>query len=279
MVSVWKTAEYNFRKWSHNPKIWVIFILLFFLIMDRVSPYNEFAKSLGAKNTIWFLPFLGSDLQIGLYILYCFMLLFCDVPFRDRQQPYVLIRIGKTKWFLGEMLYIVQAGFLVTMFIQLCVIISILPSISLSGEWGKILYTASVANVDFQKLYIYPSYSVIDQYTPLGATIIAFVLIWMEGIIIGIGMFLFNLKFKKMVGTIVGGIYATSFFVVKTLLENMPLLWKIMPAVWMDFATASMGYVGHYPSVAYVISGFSILFVLISLMIWREIKVRQIEVL
>lgn len=40
------------------------------------------------------------------------VLLFCDAPFIEDEQPYIMLRSGRRIWFIGQMLYIVVASVL-----------------------------------------------------------------------------------------------------------------------------------------------------------------------
>lgn len=189
----WQCFEKNMK----HPRILLVFAVFFCMILDRVGMFNTAAKLTGASNTPWFLPFLLTDGFAGFYVLLEFVLIFCDAPFIDSHQPYVIIRTGKTKWLLGQLLYILWMSLFCVLSLQLFMIIVLLPTISFTTDWGNIIYTLSRMPIkDFQpEFQIY--YALVERYTPLAATAYSGLILWLQGAIIGCLMLLFNFFIKK----------------------------------------------------------------------------------
>lgn len=279
MSKIWNSGMQNFRKWGTNPRIYILFLVLGGFIYHVMQSFVSAAEMLETGITPWMLPFLCSDLYAGLYILLGFVLLFCDAPFVDRHQPYAIIRIGKSRWMAGQLLYIVMASFIYTLSIQMMAFISLFPVLSLEMDWGTFLYTISQIPIEEVNPLIKIGYDVIVKYTPLNATLLSFLLIWLEGILIGFLLFAFNLHFKRTVGTVVVCFYAMAFWLVEGLMNDKPFLWKVMPAVWMDVGSLAEGSVFKHPGTAYVLIGFFILIAALAIWILCTAKRRTIEVL
>ena len=279
MGKIWNSGIQNFRKWGTNPRIYILFLILGGFVHHVMQSLCDVAETLETGITPWLLPFLCSDLYAGLYILLGFVLLFCNAPFVDRHQPYAIIRIGKSRWMAGQMLYIVIASFIYTLSIQIMVIISLLPVLTFEMDWGTFLYTTAQIPIEEAHLLLRIGYDVIVKYTPLNATLLSFLLIWLEGILIGFLLFVFNLQFKRTVGTIVVCFYAMTFWLVKELIDDNPFLWKVMPAVWMDMEALAEGSVFKHPGTVYVLLGFFILITALAIWILGTAKRRTIEVL
>lgn len=71
------------------------------------------------------------------------VLLFCDAPFIEDEQPYIMLRSGRRIWFIGQMLYIVVASVLYLIVLYFISVLVLLPHIEWSAEWGKLLSTFS----------------------------------------------------------------------------------------------------------------------------------------
>lgn len=274
-----RSGVQNFTKWQRNPRIYVLFLILFCLIFDILSPFNGLARQFGTRNTMWFLPFLVSGRFIGFYFLMGIVLLFCDAPFIDRIQPYVIIRVGKVKWAIGQIFYIMLASLLFAVVLQLMIFITLIPTISFSCDWGSVLYTVSQIGIPG----FYPSidirYSIINTYSPISATLLEMFMLWLEGIFLGILMFYANLKFGRTIGTGIGCFFAMMFLMIKSFIENVPMLWKITPTIWMEIAELTNQTLGTHPGIPYGIMMLTILIIVLSVGSIREIKRKPIEIL
>ncbi len=269
----------NFKKWKTNPRIYALFLILFCLMLTVFSPFNDLSVRYQTRNTIWFLPFSVSDYLMGFHFLMGFVLLFCDAPFIDKLQPYVIVRIGKVKWAVGQIFYIILASLLFVTMMQLMIIMALLPTMSFSNDWGNILYT--VSQIGFPGFYpnIDIRYSIINAYSPVIATLLAGLMLWLEGIFLGTLMFFANMRLGRTVGTGIGCFFAIMFLMIKSFIQNIPLLWKITPTIWMEIADLTMQSVGMHPGLSYGITMLVILIVALSVGAVITIKRKPIEVL
>ena len=250
-----QSANHNFQKHIRNPKVIMVFVIFFALILDTHTPFNRLANQFQVKNTPWFFPFFISNIHMGFYILLGYLLLFCDAPFIDRHQPYIIIRIGKRKWLLGQLLYIVSMSLFFVLVIHLCMILVLLPTLSFSADWGTVIYTLAKTSVQGFLPMFHISSSVVSQYTVWQAELISIVIVWLEGITVGSLMVLLNFKFHKVAGIMAGSIYAGLYFMIKVFATNIPILWKIVPCLWMDFNNMASQRVGMHPGILYSVVG------------------------
>lgn len=276
---VFRSAIQNFEKWMGNPRFWVVFLLLFGKIYSMLAEFNDLAVRLGMKNTVWFLPLLISDRFVEFYLLLGIVVIFCDAPFIDRLQPYVIIRIGKVRWALGQILYIMLAGIVYVAALQLIIIISVLPTVCFSGEWGSIFYTVSQISVDGFSYGFDSGYGIISTYSPISATLLTAFLLWMEGVFLGTLMFYANMRFGRTAGTAIGCFFTTMFLMIKSFIENVPVLWKIIPTIWMEISDLCTKKVGTHPGIGYAVTGLTLLIVVLSIASVRVMQKEPIEVL
>lgn len=115
--------------------------------------------------------------------------------------PYVLIRIGKTNWAIGQMLYIMLASVVYIFALQMMSVIILFPEISFSNDWGEILYTVSQIRISYFTLAIEIRYGILYVASPIIVTLLSFGMLWLEGVFLGILMFFANLKFGHSVGS------------------------------------------------------------------------------
>lgn len=109
---------YNFRQWRRNPRIIVTFALAFilsFLLSDKAVSFAEAHQTTMqlAEPFIWTFGDSSSILLISLLLI----LLFTDMPFLSSGTPFFLMRINRTKWITGQLVYTMLATSLFLLFV------------------------------------------------------------------------------------------------------------------------------------------------------------------
>jgi hypothetical protein len=112
--------------------------------------------------------------------------------------PFIMIRTGKRAWFLGQVLYIIGTALLFTLYTCACLGVLIAPCSAFSLEWGGVLQGLAEDPSQFTDGYaavVSISPQIIARYTPLEATALAFLLIWMTAVLVGCTILFFNVVF------------------------------------------------------------------------------------
>lgn len=105
-------ALHNFKKWAVNPRLYILLLIEVLYLHSRLSPVGELCVRTGYKVTPYLLPFLLDEGSAVMMLFLGVVLLFCDAPFIEDEQPYIMLRSGRRIWFIGQMLYIVMASVL-----------------------------------------------------------------------------------------------------------------------------------------------------------------------
>ena len=166
------------------------------------------------------------------------MLLISDAPFRNRQQQFILLRVGKRDWMGGQLLYILFTSVAFTAVLWLLSWVFLLPNLEWGADWGPVLTTAAVAGGQFE--YNVPlalSYGCMVSATPLEATL------WVAGsmivvcFLLGEMMVACNLWARKGIGAVVVAGFSILPLVISVLAYaprfTKQLLW-ISPVSWLD---------------------------------------------
>jgi len=268
-------ATNNIRKWSANPRIYVLLILMVMFSCHYVSPYVSVAKTLGYRVTPWIFPHMVNYFILQRFIMLGLVLLFCDAPFMDNTQPYVIIRSKKTTWAIGQIIYIALATaiYLITL-ICLCLII-LLPTMYFSDGWGKILTTLANSNAGSKFGINYISYNIISSFNPIQAMIFSLILEWLVGILLGLVMFATNMYFKRGVGAIVAiAIVMFDSFVG----AGSVYVSKLSPVSFPRLGIIDSSGISSKPSPAYICMFFIISIAVLIFMSIRSIKRKSLEV-
>lgn len=128
----------HFRKWPRSPRIWMVFLIM----MTYCTPYftttiRQFCQDYDAACTGWLLPLALTVENRRLWIMLLPMLLFCDAPFLDEQQPFLIVRTGRLRWGAGQILYIFAASAVFYLVSFLIMALMLLPYLEFSLDWEK----------------------------------------------------------------------------------------------------------------------------------------------
>lgn len=199
----------NIRKWGTNPRIYILAMLIYIIIWTYISPISQFSKCVNYKATPWIFPYLTDFYFTQMLIMVGIVFLFCDAPFMDAGQPYLIIRSSRTTWGLGQVLYIMISTAIYLLFIIIICLIILFPNIFFSNGWGKVLSTLAQTDAREQfKILIPISYQIQAQYSPVHAFFLSFLLEWCTGVMIGLIIFITNVYLKRTIGAIVGAAFA-----------------------------------------------------------------------
>lgn len=190
-------------------RILILFIIIAVFVYSYLQPVALFSEAVNIRVTPWAFPHLTNDFICQLVFMSGAVFLFCTAPFRGENYVYILHRAGSASWQIGNILYIVLMSLLYVAFIETVSVISLLPHISFTSEWGKIWGTLAQTDAISQYRVPFMVYSyIIGIYSPMKATGISFFLETACTMWIGLVVYLFNSISRKPIGTMLG-----SFFV------------------------------------------------------------------
>lgn len=231
-----RLCKINFIQWRINPKYLVIFLYIGLYMWDITRGYVEYCRDVGYPILPWLLPLLPGNRVIFLYIYMAFVLLLSDAPFRNRQQQFVLQRVGKRSWIAGQLLYLFLTCLIFTAVVWVFSWLFLLPVLEWGTDWGPVLTTIAA---DFPNGYAMMalSYRCMQGATPLEAMAWVFPMMVGVSFLLGEIMILCNLWLKKGVGNVVVTGFALLSFLISIVVDTpyigRLLLW-ISPLSWLD---------------------------------------------
>ena len=269
-------AFHNFKKWPVNPRVYVVLVLLVGYIHSIVSPVGVFCAQAGYTVGPWLFPFLMAEPYSALMIMLGLILLFCDAPFIEDDQPYLILRSGRKAWAVGQILYVMAGCAVYFVTTYLISVLVILPYIGFEDGWGKVINT-------FCQMGIAKQYGIVlafrqqinNVFGPVQATLLDLFLCWMIGVFLGLLLLLLNLAAIRSVGGIVtAGLSIFPLFVVR----SDWWMHYISPVSWCSLSVVDVTGTTSFPSLPYAIgmlAGGILLFggLFIVLMAHRDIEV------
>lgn len=232
-----RIALCEFMKWRNSYHIWVTFAALIVLTSIKVNPIRAYAIGHGLSVSNWFFCFQFSDGITCMLFYYAVSLLFCNAPFVDRQQLFMLIRSGRKNWCVGEVIYILISSMIYFGVIAILDIVMFVPYVGFSSHWETVFTAIANGTVYGLNLPIY----LIENYTPASAFVLTYLV--NVGIATMIGLLIYFINMGKGKGF--GSAVVIAWITFSNLITMFPILFKwakyISPISWTSLSRIGSG--------------------------------------
>ncbi len=245
----WAICLQNLRKWATDYRMWTIAALLIIMVQIYVDDMQKVADLLGTKISVWIFPFLYAQFHTKVIFTLPVVLMFCNAPFTDKNQVFVYMRVGRAKWLLGQVIYIIIASAVYYLFLLFISVISTVFTAEHSLGWGKTLNMVAFSDAAQQagSFYLDVPPIILEFFTPLQAVFFTLLTSWLSAILLGLVVFLFNL----ITETRFIGIIISSALVVWTVLisnDGFKEFMRFSPISWNTLNNIDAGKMTPYPS-------------------------------
>lgn len=244
-----KVCRVSILKWKSEPRMWAVLALLFLFEWTQISTIREYCATQELSISNWYFPFFFSGGFVTLFLYMGILLVFCDAPFVDSQQLYVILRTGSKNWFIGKIIYIFVTSGIYFLIMYVVSLIELIPYLGFSTNWEMIIESLA-ANGDTGKDVIVISQRVINSFSPIQAAGLCFLLNFLCAAMIGLLVFYINLHGNGNIGVGVGFV-----IVLLSQLENLlpvnqswglqyfsPLSWVNLDVLLRDYGGVSLKY-------------------------------------
>lgn len=103
---IWAVARTEWIKWVVRSRTIILLVLVLFVYSFAVEPLLERADKMGAPlNLLEPLIAIGNSGVLALVLPLVFLVLMCDYPRVDGSTLFVLSRVGKGNWIVGQMVF------------------------------------------------------------------------------------------------------------------------------------------------------------------------------
>lgn len=272
-IKLYKAASYGFKKWPNNPRIYVLILSLYAFVQMWTSPFLEFSREVSTAITPWIFPYLTCNSTFLMILMLGVVLLFCDAPFTDSTQYYVLVRCGKSNWIISRFIYILMASFIYIAIAEVFAVVSISSNLQFSLSWGKVFGTLAQTDAN---LGLYVPYKIQLFYSPAKAILRSFFLAWMVSSFIGLMMLMLSLAFSRAVGSTVAVIVVFSELFVQELPYGATYF---SPVSWASLAIVDTANSSVHPSMSYILFSLTISMIIFSIISTTAFRRRDIDAL
>lgn len=225
----------EFWRFFYCSRIWGFFLVIYFFTYIYLKPVKDCSKLIQYPVAPWVSAFLFSDLYYGLLFLLGAVYIFSKVPFCERWQMYLLIRCGKERWILIQVIKIILCAFCYVLLTVLVNIIVLGKDIEYTNNWGKFLYTLALTNVaEAEQLRFGISYDLMVSFKPIPLLIITVVIAALIVSFIGVLMFYISLYFSRFIAVIIATILAIFPIIIENAGRNLQkIMVEIIPTEWI----------------------------------------------
>ncbi len=260
----------NIRKQIVNPRIYTILAIIIvfqyyaFAVMPTVCEYLNMAC------TPWVFPFFLGNPSLFFIFGGIAMLLYCDAPFWGKEAPFLIMRMGRRNWILGQVIYVYLSGLMYTLFTIAVSVIMLIPCVSFSGDWGDVLHTIALNPQIFTMAGVkggfYPYAEIMDLLSPLQAMLVAGLLYWLGTVLIGLTILSFRVCFGGMMGIAICGIFTSIAYFTPYLgsISFGKVLYYFSPITWSCMSYLDWYGAGEVPTFPFVVTVYCLLIIIMS---------------
>lgn len=270
-------AKYSILQRLMNPRIICILVLVSVYIWSNFSFVSETVKLLDTRINPLIFPFFCDDFFARIVLGLSLAFLYSDAPFINKNQPYVIIRSKRTAWAIGQIFHVIIFSAIYFLILNLVAFIVLMPDATLSTDgWGKVVNTLAQTDLTYQFGSISFPYKITTLYSPIEAFVMNFLLNWGMACFMGLMMFVLNLHFGKMIGTISAIIVVAFDLLVYNYLGG--IFWWISPLSLSRLSMLDPKGITGYPSPTYALFFYGIGILIFSAIIILLIKRKSIEI-
>ena len=250
---IFAVAAYDFRQWRRNPRIVLCFCLAFILCFLLSDKAVRFSRTYGSimqilEPFIWTFGDANSILLSSLLLI----LLFADMPFISAGTPFMLLRIDRKTWVLGQALYIVAATTVYLLFVLLSTSFICQSRSFLGNQWSE---TAAILGYSGagQAVALPALVKTLELSLPYACTAWIFALMLLYTLLLVFLMLLCNLRFGQLGGVI--GVLGFSLYGFLLNPKTIQTIFQI-PDEWMYKANVAVGWLSPLNQATYHMHNF-----------------------
>lgn len=230
----WSIAFNGLKKNFISIRFYTVLLVAAIFSGQQIYGIRKYAAGQGLGVSCWFYPFLFSMSMCVLFLYFGLVLLFCNAPFVDGQQMFVILRSGKKIWFRGQIFYIILSSIGYFTYIFILSIVMYLPHLGITGEWGTVLWEF-VRNPGITDGLI-PAINVrtLSMFSPMKACLLIWLLNVLVGCFLGFLIFYINLYKNRTYGSAIALMVVLISNLEKVGGNFMDKIVYISPVSWTD---------------------------------------------
>lgn len=236
-MKVLSCCKINLMQWHINPKYAMVVAYLAFYMWTLTHGFVQFSRDMGYPVRPWLFPVFPSSVNLFVPVYLSYPVLISDAPFRNSHQQFVLLRLGKRNWILGQLLYLLVLSLVFTILMWLLTWMFLLPRLEWGLDWGKIIITSAYEHLADPYGVMTIMCESIENVKPLAATAWVFFMMVSVNFLLGEITLLCNLWSKKGLGAVLTVLLILMPFIIWVLAASPYAITKLSwlsPVSWLD---------------------------------------------
>ena len=229
-------CRYSLTAWLSSTKVMIF--LLYFIVSYQlfIKPYIEFSEQIASPLGVFepflimtSMPYAASLMPIVMIIL------LCDIPIIDASNKFVIYRIGKRNWFMGQILFVACVSFALQLLVMLFSVMTVNVNAFFANGWSLPMRNALSENSDIVSAFRLDG-AILNQVRPFQLIMISFMMNILHTLTIGLIQYCFALSGKRVLGVLVN---------IATIGAGFCLWYANTPYKWILPLSHAL-YTGHY---------------------------------
>lgn len=104
-------SNLNLIKLLNEPRVYMLFLIIFSVIEQPIAESLLNSKVIENDLSNYIFTYLLNTTFFKLIITFGVIILFCDAPFKTKEQIFIVTRSSKSIWVLGQYLFILKCSF------------------------------------------------------------------------------------------------------------------------------------------------------------------------
>ena len=278
MVKTFRIFKMHLMKSLGTVQFWVPFVLALGAVNSSSEALSKITAHFHAPINAFSASFLLSGKITAFTIFLGVFILFSELPFRDNNQTFQLVRGGKRPWIFGQFLYIIAISFMYFAFVFAAYCAVLFPRLDFSMKsWGKIVNTIAATNVsNTYGLRLLMPQNVLSEFSPIEAFGISFALAVLISITLGVIILTFNLIVKHNSGLIISGFFIFLYLFLSYVNAISEVMFYFSPLGWCSLILLDKNGSSPLPSAEYAIValGLALTAMLVALWVYGSKRVK-----
>lgn len=272
----WNIAFQGIRKNFTSIRFYTVLVAVIIFSWTQVSGVRDYAQSQGLGVSFWYYPFLFSTFICTLFLYFGIVLLFCNAPFIDGQQMFVILRSGKKTWFRGQILFIILSSAGYFTYIWLLSVVLFLPILGFNGDWGTVFWDMARYH---QEVVVSGGFLLdertLSMFSPVEGCCFVWLINVLTGSFLGFLIFYVNLYKSRTYGSVAALMVVLVSNIIRFIGDYANRIVYISPVSWSDLSVYAR--VQNPLSPVYTISVLVAGNVILAVLIMRRSKKYSIE--
>ena len=212
-------------------------ILMFFHLYALILslPFSNLATHYQESYPVSIVTVLFTSQWFTAIAILSTILFFSNLPLKDTFQFWLILKIGQKKWIACQLIYLVIASLIISLYQIISILVTFLPTLHFSNHWGRLLPSLAQRRISFPEgvdSMTHLRSIILQYYSPYKALLQTFLLLFLILILVGGIILVFNSIYSNLGNTLACGLVIIELFITEASRFWIKFL---SPLTWLDF--------------------------------------------